>query len=90
MGSRLKLGVLSGNGNTVDNDNMETATLHGFGYGLLLADLIEPFLLQYYAVSAHAYTRGTWIAPESAPIDHSTQAPSFCAPAGVVAPLNLK
>ena len=45
-GSRLKLGVLSGAGNNIASvDSLETFTLHGYGYGLLTADLIEPFLL---------------------------------------------
>ena len=35
-GSRLKLGVLSGCGGDVScGDQLETFTLHGFGYGLL-------------------------------------------------------
>ena len=41
------------------------------GWGLLQADLVEPFLLQFYALSAHAYTRGTFVAPESALLDRS-------------------
>ena len=41
------------------------------GWGLLQADLVEPFLLQFYALSAHAYTRGTFVAPESAFLDRS-------------------
>ena len=73
-----------------NGDSLETFTIHGFGYGLLSADLVEPFLLQYYGLSAHAYTRGTWIAPESASVDRDSEAPSFCAPAGLAAPLNMK
>ena len=61
-GSRLKIGAISGAGNNVVNgDQFESFTAHGFGYGLLQADLVEPFLLQYYSFSAHAYTRGTWV-----------------------------
>ena len=90
-GSRLKLGVLSGCGGDVScGDSLETFTLHGWGYGLLQADLIEPFLLRFYAVSAHAYTRGTWIAPESTPIDRSQSSPPFATPSGVTAPIYLK
>lgn len=63
-GSRLKLGVLAGCGGDVScGDQLETFTIHGWGYGLLQADLIEPFLLQFLALSAHGYTRGTFIAP---------------------------
>lgn len=51
-GSRLKLGVLSGCGGDVScGDSLETFTIHGWGYGLLQADLIEPYLLQYFALS---------------------------------------
>jgi len=83
-GSRLKLGVLSGCGGDVScGDSLETFTIHGWGYGLLTADLVEPFLLQYWAVSAHSYTRGTWIAPESTPIDRNQASPSFATPSGV-------
>ena len=71
-------------------DSLETFTIHGFGYGLLQADLVEEYLLQYYALSAHAYTRGTWIAPESCPIDRDKAPPSFATPAGMTAPILLK
>ena len=37
----------------------------GFAYGLLQHDMIERFLLHFFAVSAHGYTRGTWTTPES-------------------------
>lgn len=90
-GSRLKLGVLSGCGGDVScGDSLETFTIHGFGYGLLQADLIEPFLLQYYALVAHAYTRGTFIAPESTPIDRTHASPSFATPAGLTSPIFFK
>jgi hypothetical protein len=90
-GSRLKLGALSGAGNNIANGNaFETFTTHGWGFGLLHADLAEHFLVQYYALSAHAYTRGTWIAPESAPLDRTVSAPPFCTPAGLTVALYLK
>ena len=90
-GSRLKLGVLSGCGGDVHcGDSLETFTIHGFAYGLLLAELIEEYLLQFLALSAHAYTRGTWIAPESTSIDRSGSSASFATPAGVTAPILLK
>jgi hypothetical protein len=90
-GSRLKLGVLAGAGNTVANgDSFESFTLQGWGYGLLVADLVEYFLLQYFAVSAHAYTRGTWIAPESVNLDRNVPSPPYCTPAGLTSPIYLK
>lgn len=49
-GSLLKMGVLSGCGGDVSCGwSLETFTLFGFGYGLLQADLVEPYLLQYFA-----------------------------------------
>lgn len=90
-GSRLKLGVLAGCGGDVScGDSLEAFTIHGWGYGLLQADMVESFLLQFYALSAHAYTRGTFIAPESTPIDRTKSSPSFATPAGLTVPLLLK
>lgn len=90
-GSRLKLGALSGCGGDVScGDQLMTFTVHGWGYGLLQADLVEPFLLQYYALSAHAYTRGTWIAPESVSLDRNSRAPAYCTPAELTAPILLR
>ena len=48
------------------------------------------YLLQFYALSAHAYTRGTWIASESSPIDRTKFATPFCTPAELTVPLLLK
>ena len=90
-GSRLKLGILTGSGGDVSNgDVLETFTLAGWGYGLLAADLTEAYLLQWLAVSAHGYTRGTHIAPESSYVDRTAHSPSFATHAGLVAPLYLK
>ena len=90
-GSRLKLGILAGCGGDVScGDQLETFTLHGWGYGLLLADLVHPYLLLYFAISAHGYTRGTHIAPESTDIDRSKASVPFATPAGLTAPLFLK
>ena len=51
-GSRLKLGVLAGCGGDVScGDQLETFTIHGWGYGLLRADLIEE------CVSARVYAQ---------------------------------
>ena len=91
LGSRLKLGIPSGSGSDVSSGgDLSTFTVHGWGYGLLQADLIEPFLLQAYALSAHAYTRGTWVAPESSLLDRDAVNVPFATPAGLTAPLLLK
>lgn len=55
----------------MSGDDLETFTIAGWGWGLLQADLVEPFLLQFFALSAHAYTRGTFVAPESSLLDRS-------------------
>ena len=36
-----------------------TYTAYGMGYGLLVYDFVERFLLHYFGMSAHTYTRGT-------------------------------
>ena len=46
-GSRLKLGALAGCGRDIScGTYLQTFTTHGWGYGLLQADLVDPFLLQ--------------------------------------------
>jgi hypothetical protein len=50
---------------------------YGFGYGILHHDWIREFLLSYYSVMAHGYSRGTWTSVESAAIDMSRYAP-YC------------
>jgi hypothetical protein len=90
-GSMLKAGVPAGSGGDVENgDQMMTFTVHGWGAGLLQADLIEAFLVHYFALSAHAYTRGSWIAPESTVVDRNQSSVSFCTPATLTAPILLK
>ena len=34
-------------------------------YGLLAADMVERFLLHWFGMSAHTYTRGTLTTPEA-------------------------
>ena len=34
-------------------------------YGLLVYDMVERFLLHYFGISAHTYTRGSWTTPEA-------------------------
>eukprot|EP00966_Prymnesium_polylepis_P217792 5040377-Prymnesium_polylepis.1 len=67
------------------------ATAVGFAYGLLARDDTAAFLLHYYAMSAHGYTRGTWASPEASDITDRDAPPAPYAAAGVVlAPLYLK
>jgi len=37
----------------------------GLAFALLQHDFVERFLLHFFAVSAHGYTRGSWTTPES-------------------------
>jgi hypothetical protein len=90
-GSRLKLGVLAGSGGSVSSgQDLETFTIHGWGWGLIQADLIPAFLLQFYSLAAHCYTRGTFVAPESRLLDSNAVNVPFATPAGATVPLMLK
>jgi len=82
----LALGSPGLGGNT-----LATPDAAGFGYGLLQHDMVEHFLLHYFAVSAHAYTRGTFTTPESSDLADRDLPPAAYASAGVVlAPTYLK
>ena len=68
-----------------------TPTAVGFAYGLLQHDMVERFLLHYFAVSAHAYTRGSFTTPEVSDLFDRDLPPAPYAAAGVVlAPIYLK
>ena len=60
-----------------------TPTAFGFGHALLQHDEVEKFLLHYFAISAHAYTRGTFTTPESSDIGDRDVPPMHYASAGV-------
>jgi hypothetical protein len=49
------------------NHKQTTYTAYGWAYGLLVHDMVERFLLHFYAMAAHTYTRGTWTTPEVTP-----------------------
>jgi len=63
---------------------------YGHAYGLLQNDRIEEFLLEFYSLSAHQYTRGTWTAPETRRIDPTLTAAPYCVPAQLTVPLLLR
>ena len=74
-----------------DKASLSSPTSYGFGYGLLLADMVEQFLLHYFTMSAHGYTRGTFTTPESANLaDRDEPAIAYTASGVVVAPTYLK
>ena len=58
------------------NNKQVTFWAYGIPYGLLQHDMIERFLLHYFAMSAHTYTRGTWTAVHPAAKRHTTPSPS--------------
>jgi hypothetical protein len=90
-GSSLKAGALAGSGGALINgDQLMTFTGHGWAYGLLQHDLIEDFLLLFYTTSAHAYTRGSWVAPESTSVDRAQPSVTFATPAGLSQPIFLR
>ena len=63
----------------------------GLAFGLLQHDMVERFLLHFYAISAHAYTRGTWTTPESASIvDRDSPATAYASPGIHSVPMYLK
>jgi hypothetical protein len=68
-----------------------TPASYGFAHSLLQHDLCEQFLLHYFAVSAHSYTRGTFTTPESSDMANRDLAPAQYTAAGVMlAPMYLK
>jgi hypothetical protein len=62
---------------------------YGFGYGILHHDWTREFLLSYYSIMAHGYSRGTWTSVESASPDMSRYAP-YCTPAQLTIPVLTK
>jgi hypothetical protein len=64
---------------------------YGFGFGLLQHDMVEQFLLHYFTMSAHAYTRGTFTTPESSNLaDRDEPAIAYTAAGVTIAPIYLK
>ena len=64
------------------NNKQTTYTAYGMAYGLLVADMVERFLLHFFGMSAHTYTRGTWTTPEAVHPDRDVGSTDYVA-AGV-------
>jgi len=47
---------------------------------------VREFLLMYFSIMAHGYSRGTWTSVESAALDMSTYAP-YCTPSQLLIPV---
>jgi hypothetical protein len=60
---------------------------YGHAYGLLQHDFVREYLLTFYSLMAHQYTRGTWTAPETRLVDPKRISAPYCTPAQMVAPL---
>ncbi|MES1147246.1 MAG: hypothetical protein ABUL49_00685, partial [bacterium] len=60
---------------------------YGHAYGLLQHGYVREFLLTFYSLSAHQYTRGLWTAPETRRLDSDQPSAPYCVPAQLVAPL---
>lgn len=64
---------------------------YGYGFGLLQHDMVERFLLHFFAMSAHSYTRGTFTTPESSNVaDRDEPAVAYTAAGVVVTTVYLK
>ena len=75
-----------------DQSTPELATFlsYGHGYGVLLHDRRREFLLELWTLAAHAYTRGSWTAPETRRIDPSLPAAGYAVPAQLTVPMLVK
>jgi hypothetical protein len=60
---------------------------YGHGFGLLQYDFVREYLLLLYSLEAHQYTRSTWTAPETRPLNPKQFAAQYCAPAQMTVPL---
>jgi hypothetical protein len=71
--------------------SLASPSAYGFAFGLLAHDMVERFLLHYFATSAHGYTRGTFTSPESSNLaDRDEPAIAYSAAGVVAAPTYLK
>merc|ERR1711971_1095790 len=52
--------------------------------------MVERFLLHYFAMSAHTYTRGTWTTPEAVSPDRDVGGTDYVAAGVMTAPTYLK
>ena len=70
---------------------ISTRAPFGLAYALLQHDMVERFLLHFYAISAHAYTRGSWTTPESSNIaDRDTPTVAYAVTGVATVPTYLK
>ncbi len=75
-----------------DRSTPEFATFlsYGHAYGLLQHDRRREFLLELWTLAAHAYTRGSWTAPETRRIDPALPTAGYAVPAQLSVPMLVK
>jgi hypothetical protein len=66
-----------------------TYTAYGMAYGLLMADMVERYLLHWFGMSAHTYTRGTWTTREAVHPDRDHADTDYVAAGMMTAPSYL-
>lgn len=72
------------------NNKCATYVAYGMAYGLLQHDMVERFLLHYFALSSFTYTRGTWTTPEASHPDRDVGSTDYVAAGVHTAPIYLK
>jgi hypothetical protein len=59
-------------------------------YGYLQHDMVERFLLHFFGMALHTYTRGTWTTPEATHPDRDVASTAYVAAGVLTAPVYLK
>ena len=59
-------------------------------YGLLAHDMVERYLMHWFGMSAHTYTRGSWTTPEATHPDRDVGSTDYVAAGVHTAPTYLK
>ena len=72
------------------NNKMTTYTAYGMAYGYLQHDMVERFLLHFFGMALHTYTRGTWTTPEATSPDRDVASTAYVAAGVVTVPVYLK
>ena len=75
----------------IGGPTIASPTAYGFAFGLLQHDMIEEYLLHYFTMSAHGYTRGTYTSPESSNLaDRDVPTMAYTAAGVMTSPVYLK
>jgi hypothetical protein len=75
----------------IGGPTIASPTAYGFAFGLLQHDMVEEYLLHYFTMSAHGYTRGTYTSPESSNLaDRDVPTDAYAAAGVMTSPVYLK